>query len=191
MRRGKREEGDSKFQIGVTKISVLLHFSVDDQQIQRTCRLDQNAGLMLTPSYSSCLLCLFRHSTEMTASPSIKTVVWIGSTRTNKSRFFPEDVKDVIDYGHYLAQRGGKHADAKPLGDSAVRASWRSLRTASAMHIAPCTRSVWPVALYVLHVFQKKSKSGIRTPKSEIELIRSRLKRAEEEHVKWLGAQKE
>ena len=43
---------------------------------------------------------------------------------------------------------------------------------------------------YVLHVFQKKSKAGIKTPKPETELIKSRLKRAEEEHARWLSAQK-
>ena len=33
--------------------------------------------------------------------------------------------------------------------------------------------------IYVLHVFQKKSKRGIATPQKEIELIRARLKWAE------------
>lgn len=33
--------------------------------------------------------------------------------------------------------------------------------------------------IYVLHVFQKKSKSGIKTPKQEIELIRKRLQTAQ------------
>jgi len=37
-------------------------------------------------------------------------------------------------------------------------------------------------AVYVLHVFQKKSKSGIATPKREIELIRQRLLEAERDH---------
>jgi len=31
-------------------------------------------------------------------------------------------------------------------------------------------------AVYVLHSFQKKSKSGIRTPQKEVDLIRQRLK---------------
>ena len=34
--------------------------------------------------------------------------------------------------------------------------------------------------VYVLHVFQKKSKKGISTPQSEIDLVRQRLKRAAE-----------
>ena len=48
----------------------------------------------------------------------------------------------------------------------------------------------WAGRIYVLNVFQKKSKAGIKTPKPEIELIRSRLKRAEEEHARWLEAQR-
>jgi len=37
----------------------------------------------------------------------------------------------------------------------------------------------------VLHAFQKKSKMGIATPKSEIELVKQRLKRAIELHAAW------
>ena len=44
--------------------------------------------------------------------------------------------------------------------------------------------------VYVLHVFQKKSKTGIKTPKAEINLILSRLKRAGEEHKECLERQK-
>jgi phage-related protein len=36
--------------------------------------------------------------------------------------------------------------------------------------------------IYILHVFQKKSKKGIATPKQEIDLIKARLKQAEELH---------
>jgi hypothetical protein len=75
-------------------------------------------------------------------------------------------------------------------GALAVQASWRSWKTTRAILIGRCTPSAWRVA-YVLHVFQKKSKGGIKTPKAEIDLIKSRLKRAEEEHARWLEAQKE
>jgi phage-related protein len=127
---------------------------------------------------------------EMTELPSIKPVVWIGSTKADLSSF-PEDVKDTIGYALYIAQRGGKHADAKPL---------RSFGGAGILeivedHAGGTYRAVYTVRLadriYVLHVFQKKSKTGIKTPKPEIELIRSRLKRAEEEHARWLETQKE
>lgn len=46
-------------------------------------------------------------------------------------------------------------------------------------------------ALYVLHVFQKKSKKGIKTPASEIELVRKRLKQAEEHYAEWRASQGE
>ena len=41
-------------------------------------------------------------------------------------------------------------------------------------------------SVYVLHCFQKKSKSGISTPKLDIEKIRQRLKAAEQVHAEWL-----
>jgi phage-related protein len=51
---------------------------------------------------------------EMTALSTIKPVVWIGTTKADLTSF-PEDVKDAIGYALYIAQGGGKHADAKPL----------------------------------------------------------------------------
>ena len=121
--------------------------------------------------------------------PSIKPAVWIGSSRSDLSSF-PEDVKDAIGYALYMAQRGGKHADAKPLHGFGGAGVLEIVET----HAGDTYRAVYTVRLagriYVLHVFQKKSKTGITTPKAEIELIRSRLKRAEEEHARWLGTQK-
>jgi phage-related protein len=43
--------------------------------------------------------------------------------------------------------------------------------------------------IYVLHVFQKKSKRGTETPKADIDLIRLRLRKAEQEHGVWLAQQ--
>lgn len=40
----------------------------------------------------------------------------------------------------------------------------------------------------MLHAFQKKSKAGIKTPRQEIELVRERLKRAEEHYQQWVEA---
>jgi phage-related protein len=61
-------------------------------------------------------------------------------------------------------------------------------------HSGDTYRAVYTVRLagriYALHVFQKKSKAGAKTPKSEVDLIKSRLKRAEEVHAKWLEHQK-
>jgi phage-related protein len=125
---------------------------------------------------------------KMTA-PAIKPVVWIGSTRADLSRF-PEEVKDAIGYALYVAQQGGKHIDAKPLRGFGGAGVLEIIEN----HAGDTYRAVYVVRLagriYVLHVFQKKSKTGIKTPKLEIDLIKARLKRAEEEHTRWLGSQK-
>ena len=125
----------------------------------------------------------------MTASISIKPVVWIGSARTDLSSF-PEEVKDAIGFALYVAQQGGKHPNAKPLrgfGGAGILVIVES-------HAGDTYRAVYTVRLagriYALHAFQKKSKAGIKTPKSEVDLIKSRLKRAEEEHARWLENQK-
>jgi phage-related protein len=105
-------------------------------------------------------------------------------------RAFPVEVKDSIGFAPYVAQQGGKHVDAKPL---------RGFGGASVLeivedHRGDTYRAVYTVRLagrvYVLHAFQKKSKTGIVTPKAEISLIRSRLTRAEQEHAEWLERRK-
>ena len=126
---------------------------------------------------------------EMTTTPGIKPVIWIGTTRADLSRF-PEEVKDAIGYALYMAQRGAKHPDAKPLRGF----GGAGILEIVVSHAGDAYRAVYAVRLagriYALHVFQKKSRSGIKTPKSEIELIKARLKRAEEEHARWLKDQK-
>jgi phage-related protein len=121
---------------------------------------------------------------------SIKPVVWIGSSRSDLASF-PEYVKDAVGYALYIAQRGGKHTDAKPLRGFGGAGILEIVED----HAGDTYRAVYTVRLagrvYVLHVFQKKSRTGITTPKGVIELIRSRLKRAEEEHTRWLAAQKD
>ena len=55
-------------------------------------------------------------------------------------------------------------------------------------HAGDTYRAIYTVqlegAVYVLHAFRKKSKSGIKTPKKELDLVRDRLRRAEIEHAK-------
>ncbi len=126
----------------------------------------------------------------MTVAPGIKPVVWIGTTKADLSAF-PEEVKDAIGFALYMAQQGGKHLDAKPLRGF----GGAGILEIAANHAGDTYRVVYTVRLagriYALHAFQKKSKAGIKTPKSEIDLIKARLKRAEEEHARWLGTQKE
>ncbi|HEY6269015.1 MAG TPA: type II toxin-antitoxin system RelE/ParE family toxin [Candidatus Acidoferrum sp.] len=123
------------------------------------------------------------------ALPTIKPVVWIGSARADL-RAFPEEVMDSIGFALYVAQQGGKHADAKPLRGF----SGAGVLEVITDHRGDTFRAVYTVRLagrvYVLHAFQKKSRAGVETPKAEINLIKSRLRRAEVEHAAWLERRK-
>ncbi len=81
-----------------------------------------------------------------------------------------------------MAQKGGKHTDAKPLkgfGGAGVLEVVSNFDgdTFRAVYTVKCKGMI-----YVLHAFQKKSKKGIETPKHEIDKIKARLKIAQEIH---------
>ncbi|MEK7317121.1 MAG: type II toxin-antitoxin system RelE/ParE family toxin [Candidatus Eisenbacteria bacterium] len=109
---------------------------------------------------------------------------WVGSS-LDELRSFPDRVKRVLGFALPFAQAGGRHADAKPLKGFAGAGVLEVVEE----HAGDAFRGVYTVrfarAVYVLHVFQKKSKRGIETPRKEIELIRERLKRAEEHYEHW------
>ena len=100
----------------------------------------------------------------------------------------PVDVRGDVGQALYVAQRGDKHADAKVLKGFAGAGVLEIV----ARHDGDTFRAVYTVrfstAIYVLHVFQKKSKSGIATAKKDIELVKSRLKLAEDDHAGWISA---
>jgi phage-related protein len=111
----------------------------------------------------------------------VRPVVWIGSSRRD-IRGMPKQVRRDIGQALYAAQQGTTDPAAKPLrgfGGARVMEIVERYRTGA-------YRAVYTVhfenAVYVLHVFQKKSKSGIATPKHEIELIRRRFTEAERHH---------
>lgn len=90
---------------------------------------------------------------------------------------FPEPVQRHVGFALYQAQMGARHIDAKPLKNIAG-----GLMEVISDHRGDTFRTVYTVklekAVYVLHAFQKKSKHGIATPQSELELVKQRLKRA-------------
>ncbi|MCI5131728.1 MAG: addiction module toxin RelE [Candidatus Electrothrix sp. EH2] len=105
----------------------------------------------------------------------IKMVVWVGSSLEDL-RSFPDVVKDEIGYALHRAQEGKKHHNAKPLkGFSGVLEIISSKQT-------DAYRAVYAVKIgdniYVLHTFKKKSKTGIKTPKPDIDMIKKRLQEA-------------
>ena len=102
-----------------------------------------------------------------------KPLFWIGSSREDLSAF-PEIVKDEIGTALSVAQFGGKHPSAKPW-----RGEGPGVFEVAEDHRGDTYRAVYTVrfekAVYVLHAFQKKSPSGIRTAKKDIDLIKRRL----------------
>ncbi len=109
----------------------------------------------------------------------MKPVHWIGSS-LDDLREFPAQVQDDIGYALYRAQTGGKHPHAKPLKGFGSAGVLEIVED----HDGESYRAVYTVrlvdAVYVLHVFQKKARHGIATPKSEIELVHRRLKEAQQ-----------
>ena len=91
----------------------------------------------------------------------------------------PDDVKSHMGYALYIAQLGGKHRDAKPLKGFGGAGVLEVVKD----HRGDTFRSIYTVrlagAVYVLHVFQKKSKTGSATPKTDLDLIEARLREAE------------
>lgn len=109
-------------------------------------------------------------------STPLKPVVWLGdSLRALKS--FPAAVQDEVGYALFLAQRGDKHVSAKPL-----KGLGTGVLEVVSDHRGDTFRAVYTVRLadrvFVLHVFQKKSKHGVATPQADVELIKRRLKQA-------------
>jgi len=109
----------------------------------------------------------------------LKPVIWLGASLKDL-REFPAAVQDHMGYALYVAQRGGKHQDVKVLsgfGGAGVLEVIKDYRSDT-------FRAVYTLKyagrVYVLHVFQKKSKSGRQTPRRDIELIQQRLREAEQ-----------
>ena len=105
-----------------------------------------------------------------------RRLVWLVDT-LDVLRGFATGVRQKIGFALYQAQGGDTHETAKPMhGFGApvweVRADDRSgtYRVVYVVHLRD--------AVYVLHAFQKKSKSGVSTPKRELDLIKQRLKLA-------------
>jgi len=115
--------------------------------------------------------------------PELKQVEWVGSSQKNLGKF-PEEVKEVFGYALYLAQNGEKHDDAKPLTGKQFPGA--STLEVVENHKGDTYRAIYTVkfrnAVYVLHCFQKKSKSGIKTPQSDIDKVVTRLKLAKEHY---------
>lgn len=109
----------------------------------------------------------------------MKEAIFVGSSLRDL-RKFPEGARSEAGQAIYLAQKGDRAINAVPL---------KGFGSAKVLEIVipedgDAFRAVYTVkfdtAVYVLHAFQKKSRKGIKTPLHDLDVVRSRLKDAEE-----------
>jgi phage-related protein len=114
-------------------------------------------------------------------APPHKPLEWVGRAHDELIEL-PAPVRRSVGFALRFAQAGVKPDHVKPL---------KGFKGAGVLEVmedydGDTYRAVYTVKLagvvYVLHCFQKKSKTGIATPKATIELIRQRLRAAEALH---------
>ena len=111
----------------------------------------------------------------------LKPVIWMGSSLKD-TKGFPPSVRRDIGYALHAAQNG----ETDPAAKAMKGFGGRSVMEIIAPYAGDTWRAVYTVqfenAVYMLHAFQKKSKSGIATPRRELDLIRQRLADAEQDY---------
>jgi len=107
----------------------------------------------------------------------VKRIIWMGRTRSDLKEF-PDRVQRAVGHDLWGVQKGEIPPSAKLLSGFGSGKVWELRENDS----SGTYRAVYTVEfkefVAVLHVFQKKSKSGMATPKYEIEIIEQRLKDA-------------
>lgn len=113
----------------------------------------------------------------------IRPILWIGSSKKDLKEM-PIDVQKEIGHSLRELQKGKDPGNTKPLKHLKEPISEVMVDEREGTF-----RAVYTVefkdAIAVLHVFHKKSKSGIATPKKEIDLILQRLKQARVDYHEW------
>jgi phage-related protein len=105
-----------------------------------------------------------------------KPIIWVGDSKARLASF-PEPVRSEIGFALYQAEHGERHpmmTTMSGLPTVEIVSDWEG----------DTFRGVFTTRfkgiIFVLHCFKKKSKKGAETPKPEIDLIRKRLKDAQE-----------
>jgi phage-related protein len=111
----------------------------------------------------------------------VRPLLWIASSKRDYGGF-PARVQDTLGFELFLAQTGQHPPSAKPL-----KGLGGGIVELVEDFDGDTYRAVYTVrfgeAVYVLHAFKKKSKHGIKTPQSHIDLVKRRLKDAEGDYA--------
>jgi phage-related protein len=114
-----------------------------------------------------------------------KKLEWITSSKKDLMEF-PANIRKEMGYALYIAQQSGKYRKAKPL---------RGFGNANLLEIvlddnSGTYRTMYTIQfeeiVFVLHAFQKKSNVGIKTNKQDLDLVKQRLKMAQQKYSEWL-----
>lgn len=119
----------------------------------------------------------------------VKALSWIASSKKDLMEF-PIDVRKEMGHALYIAQEGGKHKNAKPLKSFGGAAVLEVVQDDESGIYRTMYTVQFEEILYVLHAFQKKSKTGIATAKQDLDLLKKRLKAAQKKYKEWLISQK-
>jgi phage-related protein len=122
------------------------------------------------------------------ALPGERPLLWVGASKKDLLAF-PDEVIDTIGTALSVAQFGGIHPAAKlwkgegpgvvEIVEDFNRAAYRAVYTVR-----------FENAIYVLHCFQKKSPTGIKTAKQDVDLVAKRLKDARDDYEVRYGSSK-
>ena len=111
-----------------------------------------------------------------------KPVVWIASSRRDM-RAMPREVRRSFGVALYAVQTGVTPPMAKVLKGFGGAGVLELIEDDAGGTYRSAYTVRYATAVYVLHVFQKKSKRGRATPQRDTDLIEERLKRAAEIHA--------
>ena len=113
-------------------------------------------------------------------TPFEKPLHWVGSSKKDLLAF-PDEVVDDFGYALSVVQHGGMPRSAK-----AWRGEGAGVFELVEAHRGDTFSAVYTVrfekAIYVLHCFQKKSPSGVRTARQDVDLIHERLRTAQADY---------
>jgi phage-related protein len=109
---------------------------------------------------------------------STRPVSWIKAA-LSEFKTFPNEVRSRCLTALTIAAEGGKPDIVKPMqglgsGVFEIASAYRG-NAFRVVYVVQLDKDIW-----VIHAFQKKSKRGIKTPQSEIDLVKDRLKRLKE-----------
>jgi phage-related protein len=117
----------------------------------------------------------------MLGKAPLKPCLFIGASR-RELKALPEHVQGEFGYALYEAQRGDEPLSAKALKGFGGRGVLEIIDDFDGNTYRAVYTVRYAGVVYVLRAFQKKSKAGIATPKSEIEIIKLRLRAAEADY---------